>query len=271
MRIPINTNKEPMVLRIKVQTTHPENIMIRVADAFKPQSDYFKEWFPVKGERTFDISMPSTPKKAVVLVYNKRIGDVAEAKDTSFKLIRDKDGNPGEILPIKRHPELYNMNSDLLKEATEFIEWFSQNASILSANGSVYRSRKGTFRIDYLDKIYDRASGTELKTPARISQDRGIIEVSKDLFIPYSIPYRDAILSHEISHFYINTHPADEEEADYHALRLFLGRGYTCIDAQRAFLNVFETVPSDTNVQRQEKIEAFVTAFAKRNGLYIGN
>ncbi len=269
MRIPINTDREPMVLSVRVKTEKAEPILIRVADAFKPKSDYFKEWFPVKGERTFDIALPKTPKKAVVMIYNANNGDQAELADKSFSIVRDKDGNPGTIKPLKKYPEMYNTNSALIQEALEFIQWFSENASVLSANGSVYRSRKGTFRIDYLDEIKDRETGKVLKTPARISQDRGIIEVSKALFLSYNIAYRVAILLHEVSHFYLNDVPEDEEEADFHAVKIFLGEGYTCWDAVRAFNNVFETVPSDTNVMRQGKILNFVTSFAKRNGKYI--
>jgi hypothetical protein len=236
-----------------------------MADAFKPQSDYFNEWFPIKGERKFDISLPRTPKKSVLIVYNEKNGDRPEGEDKTFQLLRSSDGDPAVISKLVTYPTMYNSNSALVKEAIDFIQWFSENASVLSAGGSVYRSKKGTFRIDYLDVIQDRQTGKILKTPARISQDRGIIEVSKDLFLSYSIPYRVAILLHEISHFYLNEKPEDEEEADLNAIKMFLGLGYTCIDAQRAFLNVFETVPSDTNVLRNEKIQNFVYEFALRN------
>ncbi len=82
------------------------------------------------------------------------------------------------------------------------------------------------------------------------------------------MPHRVAILLHEIAHFYLNDNQDDEEEADWHAVKIFLGLGYGPIDCENAFLNVFENSPSDQNVQRHQKLEQLIFDFLNKVNLY---
>jgi hypothetical protein len=274
MRIPISANNAPMILALKVRTNSNVPMRIIVSGAFKndqgqlapiPNTNYTDRTGTVKGERTFYVRMPKTPELLVAQVFNAQVGDRAEGVDKTFQIV-SKD-----ILPIDTYPETYKSGSDLVKCAIEFIQDFSERAGWQSAGpgaGSTYKSNCGRFRIDYLDVIRDRKTGKELATPARISQDRGIIEVSKKHFLKYAVPYRVAILLHEISHFYLNDNPQNEVEADLNALKMFLGLGYGYIDAENAFLNVFKGSPSDQNKERHQILHNFIVDFEERYNKY---
>lgn len=264
MRIPIEANNQPIIVGFKIKTNDNVPLRIRVADAYKPNTNYTDRTGYVNGERTFYVRMPKTPQKVIAQIYNPRYKEKDPRADTGFTLI-DK-----QIYPLDSYPETYNSQEDLIKCAIKFVQEFSERAGILSAGptGSVYKSDCGRFRIDYLDVIHDRKTGEELKTPARISQDRGVIEVSKKHFLKYAVPYRVAILLHEVSHFYVNIRPRDESEADLNALKMFLGLGYGYIDAENAFLNVFEGTPSDQNKERHAILHNFIMDFEERYNKY---
>jgi hypothetical protein len=123
-------------------------------------------------------------------------------------------------------------------------------------------SEDGKFRIDYLDTIKSK-SGKRLTTPARISQSRGNIQVSKDLFKKYTVPMRMAILLHEFSHYYLNDRMEDEVEADLNGLLLYLGLGFPRIEAFQSFLTVFQQTPTEQNKGRFDVLNQFVSNFEK--------
>lgn len=273
MRIPIETNKEPLILEFKVKTSSEIPFRVRVRSAyknskgelaFKPNTDYTDRYGKVNGERTFFVRLPKSSDIVVAELYNPAKTKNPNAADPSWQLVSKT------IHPLDTYPSEYDSNSDLVKCAIEFIQYFSENAGIFSAGeeGSVYKSTCGRFRIDYLNEIRDRKTGVELATPARISQDRGIIEIAKKHFVRYAVPYRVAILLHEISHFYLNENPRNEVEADLNALKMFLGLGYGYIDAENAFLNVFKGTPSDQNKERHMILHNFIDDFEKRNNKY---
>ena len=107
-------------------------------------------------------------------------------------------------------------------------------------------------------------NGKSLKTPARISRNQGIIEVSKLKFSKYSVPMRMAILLHEFSHFYLNSDMANETEADLNALIIYLGLGYPRIDAYNVFTQVFHTSPTELNKDRMKIIDDFIRNFENK-------
>lgn len=273
MRIPIDTHNEPVIAAFKIKTAGKIPLRVRVRSAyyndkgeiaFKPNTNYTDRAGWVNGERTFYVRMPKTSQLVVAEIYNPQRTKNPSAPDPSFQLVSK------EIYPLDTYPSEYDSGSDLVQCAIEFVQYFSENAGIFSAGpeGSVYKSTCGRFRIDYLDTITDRQTGVELATPARISQDRGIIEISKKHFLKYAVPYRVAILLHEVSHFYINENPRNEVEADLNALKIFLGLGYGYIDAENAFLNVFKGTPSDQNRERHEILHNFIVNFEKKHNKY---
>lgn len=282
MRIPIHSGKEPMILALSLQSTGADvPLRIRVADADRPLTSYTDRQGVLKGTQKFYVRMPRTGKHIIADIISPNVKE-AGAQDPSYTLLSK------EILDIESFPLEYNSSDPMVKNAIDFVEKFSQRAGTYSAGptGSVYMSDCGHFRIDYLDAIIDKQEfinpdpsrpdfeipnpmyGKELTTPARISQDRGVIEVSKRFFSQLPVPQRVAILMHEVSHFYFNNVQDDEEEADWNALKMFLGRGYGYIDAHDAFTGVFINNPTDENVRRHQKMNAFVQDFEERNTRY---
>lgn len=262
-----------MIVGLKIKTAGEVLLRVRARAAyydkqgkiaFKPHTNYTDRAGKVNGERTFYVRMPKTPELVVIEIYNPLKTKDPGAQDNSFAVVGK------EIYPLDTYPDTYDSKNELVQCAIDFVQYFSENAGIFSAGpeGSVYKSPCGRFRIDYLDTIHDRKTGEEIATPARISQDRGIIEISKKHFIKYAVPYRDAILFHEISHFYLNDNPRNESEADINAVKIFLGLGYGYIDAENAFLNVFKGTPSDQNKYRYQVLHKFISDFEKKFNKY---
>ncbi len=255
-----------MVLALTLRSKTPTDVRIRVADAKKPNSSYTDRIGTINGTKKFYIRMPKTGRLILADIFNPA-GKPTDP-DNNIELVSK------EILSLPTFPSLYR-NTPLIKEGFEFIQWFSEKCGVLSAgmDGSVYMSKGNHFRIDYLTVIRDRRKtlpvnpknpegpqkpnpnyNRELTTPARISQDRGIIEVSQKYFIQKPIPERVGILAHEISHFYLNEDQHSEEEADENAINMFLGHGYGYIDAENAFLEVFKNADTPQNRERYNKL-----------------
>ncbi len=280
MRIPLQSNNEPLILALTLKSKGNANLRIRVADAYRPNTIFTDRVGVLNGERTFYVRMPHSGKRIVADIFEP--GFDPTAPDKTFELVSK------EILDIERFPNAYNSTDPLVKSAMRFIEQFSFKAGGLGAgkSGSVYLSDDGHFRIDYMDVIIDRAMkiapdpnrpdffipnpnyGRELTTPARISQDRGVIEVSKKYFLAYPFPQRVAILAHEVRHYYFNKTQADEKEADEGAVNMTLGYGYSDIDVFDAFNAVFKNAPSDENKERSDELLQQITEFGAKNYKY---
>lgn len=244
----ITLDEKPTKLKIVIETRFKEKIWIQVKDANRKNTFYTKRYGFVDGKEEFIVLMPQAPREAVVIVYNDSNGLIRN--DSSFK-VTEIEALPYKILK-------YNFS----KKTASFIKFaqeFSDECGYLSSSrqGDVYLSNNGKFRIDYFDQILN-VNGRVLKTPARISQKNGRIEVSAEQFRPMTIPMRMAILLHEYSHFYLNKNPSNEIEADLNGLNIYLKMGYPKIDVYNVFLNVFKSAPSEPNKKRFEKLDNFV-------------
>lgn len=241
-------NDKPTKLKIVIKTNFREKVWIKVKDARRKNTYYTKRYGFVDGQNTFFVLMPQAPTEAQVVIYNDANGLVRV--DKSFQVL--------EVTPMPY--ELPKTNFSKKTQAfVKFAQEFSDEAGYISASpkGDIYKSNNGRFRIDYFDAIRN-ASGKILKTPARISQITGKIEVSAEQFREMTIPMRMAILLHEYSHYYLNRNPSNEIEADINGLNIYLKLGYPKIDIYNVFLNVFKTAPSDANKQRFDKLDNFV-------------
>ncbi|MEN8882719.1 MAG: hypothetical protein ABF244_00600 [Flavobacteriaceae bacterium] len=248
----IKLSEKPTKLKITIETPYKEKIWISVQDAERKNTYYTKRYSNVDGEKSFEVLMPQAPNVASVIVVNDANGMIRN--DYSFK-----------VTEIKALP--YNvLKRNFTKKTTSFIKFaqeFADECGYLSASrkGDVYKSNNGRFRIDYFDVIRSYNNGSKIKTPARISQVNGRIEVSAEAFRKFTIPMRMAILLHEYSHYYLNKNPHNEIEADLNGLNLYLKLGYPKIDIYNVFLNVFKTSPSMQNKQRYVKLDNFVKNF----------
>ena len=244
----LTLNDKPSVIQIVIETKFKEKIWIQVRDANRKNTYYTKRYGFVDGKETFKVLMPQAPTEALVMVFNDNNGMLRS--DDSFKVIEVK------ALPYKL--PRYNF-SKKTQAFVKFAQEFSDECGYLSssAKGDVYMSNNGRYRIDYFDAIRN-ANGVVLKTPARISQVNGRIEVSAEQYRGMTIPMRMAILLHEYSHFYLNRNPSNEVEADINGLNIYLKLGYPKIDIYNVFLNVFKTAPSEANKKRFDKLDKFV-------------
>ncbi len=275
-----NSNRKPITLEVKVLSRGKQDIVLNVLDSMKPWTVYASrmnstaqnrdgDW-----EKTFHLRLPISPQRAVIQVYNRRNGDKPEGADNTI-MIKKMDE-----LPLQTFPECFDSRNSLARRSLKFLEEFSENAAILSANESIYLSDDKHFRIDYLDVIIDTNPDVinpntgkternkfymqELKTPSRIRHVDGCIQVAKKYFIRYPVPGRMAILLHEIAHFYIADDINDEITADLEALKIYLGMGFPMLDAGKVFLEVFAGSDSPINRERTKKILAFFDEFTKK-------
>ena len=111
-----------------------------------------------------------------------------------------------------------------------------------------------------------------MKTPARIGHKSGRIEVSKVAFDKYTIPMRMAILLHEFSHVFknpkTNLEISNEVGADINALYIYLGLGFSKIDAITVYANVFLKAQTKGNVERMRKIMDYINKFEQEDFAY---
>ncbi len=245
---------------IEVATAGPEKIQVIVQDVNKPNTFYTDRWTTVNGKQRFFVRMPLSPYEALISIYNAKNGNLRQGDDTTFKVLKVQAG------PLKRKMDCVNWNNPKIRDFVQFAEQFSENAGILSAgkfpNGSTYISDEGNFRIDYFDDIRTKR-GLVIQTPARISQSKGIIQVSKEHYKKFTVPMRIAILLHEFSHFYLNKNMEDETEADLNGLLIYLALGYPRIEAYQSFLSTFKDTPTEQNKERYEILHQFITNFER--------
>ena len=248
----IKLDEKPTKLKIVIETKFKEKVWIQVRDANRKNTYYTKRYGFVDGKETFKVLMPQAPTEALVMVFNDNNGMLRNDDSGVKQMFSEED----EALPYKL--PRYNF-SKKTQAFVKFAQEFSDECGYLSssAKGDVYMSNNGRYRIDYFDAIRN-ANGVVLKTPARISQVNGRIEVSAEQFRAMTIPMRMAILLHEYSHFYLNKNPSNEVEADINGLNIYLKLGYPKIDIYNVFLNVFKKAPSMVNKERYDKLNSFV-------------
>jgi hypothetical protein len=244
----LTLNEQPTKLKIVIEAKFKEKIWIQVRDANRKNTYYTKRYGFVDGKEEFVVLMPQAPMEAVVMVFNDNNGMIRN--DSSFRVT--------EVVASPYKLPRYNF-SKKTQSFVKFAQEFSDECGYLSSSpqGDVYMSNNGKYRIDYFDQIRN-VNGVVLKTPARISQVNGRIEVSAEQFRGMTIPMRMAILLHEYSHFYLNKNPSNEVEADINGLNIYLKLGYPKIDIYNVFLNVFKTAPSEANKKRFDKLDKFV-------------
>lgn len=256
MKRTLQTDGKPGTLLLNVFTKQEQPIRIIVRDKFNKNTKYIDKTDKVTGEGKFYLRMPLMPRNAELIIFNEKNGNKPEGVDRSFKAGKTK------LVDLKRKLNCFDYSNPVIKNFVEFAEEFSQNASKISAGKSVYTSNDGEFVIEYFDDITD-SNGRKLNTPARISQKEGVIQISKNKFLNYTIPMRMIILLHEFAHFYLNKDMSNETEADLNALLIYLGLGYPRFEAFYAFLKVFYNSPSPENKERYEYIHKFIQDFEK--------
>lgn len=250
MNFTLWTRYEPIMIKVVVQTTSPQDIVLKVYDPTQANTYFTDREKNVNGIEELFVRMPLSPSSAKLEIYNKKNGNLAKGQDPSFTVVSIKKEDLDITLPQTK------MDTFAVRNFVAFAQKFSYNAGWLSAPKD-YLSSVGAFKIEYLPVIIN-SKGEKMATPARISTKNGRIQVSQAAFREYTIPMRMAILLHEFSHFYLNSDISDETEADLNGLTIYLGLGYPIREAYQAFTSTFIGHPTEQNKQRYEVIDKFI-------------
>jgi hypothetical protein len=261
MQIDLPSNNFPFQLNIPVKSEYPVAMRVIAVDPMKPATKYADFFGKVDGKRTFELRLPVTPKRLKVVIFNPEVGDIPYGDDPSFAL------GDVKVSKLREYDVWWNQDT---KNFYKFAVEFAQNAGILTAGDKkphIYRSDDGKFTIDYYNVIYDKASKKMLSTPARIGHNSGVIEVSKQKFLDYSVPMRLVILLHEYAHKYLNPklgrEISYETGADIQGLYVYLGKGWSPIEAHKVFLKVFRNANNKPNHKRYKILRDFIDKYDK--------
>lgn len=242
-------------IKIPVRTRGKERIVVRVSHPTKPNTVYFDVAPIISGEDMFVIKIPKMPEQVVVEMYNERNGN--SKSDNTFQI------KEPEIGPIVQPFVIRKIMDPNVNKFAMFLDDFAENAAIISAQNSIYRSPDGKFEIHYKDVIRDD-DGRELRTPLRVNSKTKVMEIAKKYYITYPVPERKFWAWHEFAHVWVNVDPSDELEADKNAIKIYFGFGNPVAHAYSGLMKVFKNTPSDLNKQRYLALNAYIKSFNKQ-------
>jgi hypothetical protein len=246
------SNNRKFSLNVTITCSGKKTFRVWAEDYGKKFSKYADRTIIVDGSRVIYLSFPVSPKQLFIGCLN-----ATSPTDKDYKVTIEEK-------PLKD----YNIALD--SETLDFLSLcipFCQMAGFKIPNptGTVYKTSDDKFRIKYFPVIKDYATGNVIATPARIGHQTGIIEVAYSKFKNYTIPMRIDILLHEFSHKYknpkIGLEISNEIGADINALYIYLGLGFSKIDAICVFGNVFLKAQSSGNQERMRKIIDYINKF----------
>lgn len=252
-----SSDNRKFCLYIRITCSGNKKFRVCASESGKPHSKYSDRVIKIEGERVVHMSFPVSPKELVI-----EIADMANLQANDFK-----------VQLIEGPLQTYNIYLD--EQAKSFVKLaqdFSQICGYQPATemGRMFQNNSGEFRIKFFDVI--RSRGQVISTPARIGHKTGIIEVAKAKFDNYTVAMRMIILLHEFSHVYRNPNiglPIDDEiGADINALYIYLGLGYSKVDAICVFANVFLKAQTDGNIERMRKIYNYIQRFENEEFTY---
>lgn len=222
---------------------------IKVRHYKKPYTYYFDTAPIINGRDDIVVKIPKMPPSVIIELYNEANGNMQF--DNTFQV------GQINVAPLKIDFSIGGISDSTVASFAKFSDEFAENAGILSAQNSVYKSPDGRFTVHYKDVIRDD-EGRELKTPARINTKSGIIEISKKYYIMHTVPGRKWTNWHEFSHLWRNVEKANELEADKNAIMIYLATGNPTIEAYNGILRIFQNTPSDMNRQRYDVLNTFI-------------
>jgi len=219
-----------------------------VASDFQKNSKYADRTIEVDGYRSIYLSFPTSPRemRIVVTCLDKKVDYIVNIKERTLKT--------------------YAINQDAeVRKFVKFAQQFSAQSGYAQASprGRYFTTPDKYFKIRFFPFITQE--GRVSTTPARIGHTTGTIEVSKAHFDRYTIAMRMCILLHEFSHVYRNPKMdlkiENEVGADMNALYIYLGLGYSKVDAIFVFANVFLKAQTESNMDRMRKIMDYIKRF----------
>lgn len=218
----------------------------------KRNSKYADRVILVEKERMVHMNFPVAPKKLFIGVAN---ADNPQDKDFEVTIVET---------PLKTYNIWLDEKS---KRFISFAQHFCAQSGFEQASpaGRIFRTNDNEFVIKYYPVIMDNRSGAPMNTPAAVGHNTGNISVAKVKFDTYTVAMRMIILLHEYSHKYknpkIGLKISDEIGADINALYMYLGLGYSKVDAICVFANVFLKAQTAENIKRMRKINDYIERF----------
>ena len=248
----ILSDNQKFSIHVGIKTEGKKRLRVVVSDSGKRNSNYVDRSITCDGDRRIFFNFPVTPKSMTMSIVNL---DDTQDKNIQITLLR---------MPLK------SWNIWLDPQTTEFLNLampFAQRCGFEQATpqGRIFTNNTKQFTIKYFDIIRDYQTGRLMNTPARIGHSTGRIEVAKVKFDKYTIPMRMAILLHEYSHVFKNPNVGleikNEVGADINGLYIYLGLGFSKIDAICVYANVFLKAQTKGNVERMRKIMDYIAKF----------
>lgn len=237
-------------LKVTMRSDKPITLSVMAEEAKKPNSKYVSRLSKVHGERVIYLSFPISPEVLYIRIQNKE-----NPADKSFDI-------KIEEAPFKSY------NVWISSETVRFLalaNHFCKVAGYAPATeaGALFQTDDAEFTIKYFNTI--KVDGSPISTPARIGHRTGIIDAAKTKMETYTVPSRMIILLHEYSHKYknptIGLDISNEKGADINALYIYLGLGFSSIDAIQVFANVFLKAQTPSNIERMRLIMDYIQRF----------
>jgi hypothetical protein len=229
-----------------IATNGEAKIRIIAKDPSRPNTKFTDRFKTIKGKDEFLIRIPMAPE-----VVELQIGRLSGKG--GFKVLKR------EKMDLDTKMDAFDFNNNMIAKYVDFAQEFAFKAGYTSPG--TYMSDDGYFEIDYLPRITNSITKRELNTPARISTNTGIVQVSKKSFNKYTVPARLAILLHEFAHVFANKDMRDELEADFHAAQIYLALGYPTVELLQVFAKVFYKADTHGNRNRLDKLYQYAMDF----------
>lgn len=251
LKHPIESNNKKFCLWITIRCNGRKKFWCDLSD-IKPNSSYQKRVVEVNGEFEIYMNMPVTPKHMILTICN-----LADKNDKDFT-VELKEG------PLKEYAIWLDDES---KKFLNLGVYFAQVAGFEAATkaGRKFSTSDDEFIIRYFDVIRDPMNGRAMTTPARVGHTSGIIDASQVRFVPMTVPARLIIELHEFAHKYRNPKMdlaiENEVGADINALYMYLGLGFSKVDAIYVYSNVFLKAQTPGNQERMRKIMGYIKRF----------
>jgi len=237
----VHTKGKPMAIDLGIELMQPCRVRIIARNPKSPNIVYYDRQFFASKNEEMEIRLPQSKNEVEVIVA------CFGMPQDNIRITKLKK------VGLKQYPSCYNRGRTL--RFVRFAQQICERLPELTTGD--YYSLNNEFHLQVFDTI------PNTQTPARIHNDLGVIQVSKQKMGGNTVPMNMAILLHEYSHFYMNKIQVDEIEADINGLKIYLGLGYPIVESHKSFTDVFQHSDNPMNRERYAYIFEFVDRFEK--------
>jgi len=241
-----------MRLNITIKCKGKRVFKIFCEDPGKPNSKYANRIVKVSGTRQIHFSLPITPNNLNICCY-----DAYDQRNLGFEVEVEDE-------PLTT----YNIWIDSgTKDFLNLALFFSQVCGFEqgSKKGRIFQTSDEKYKIKYYPVIVDFKTGRDMNTSGRIGHSTGNIDAEKIRFDKYTVAMRMIILLHEYCHVYknprIGLEISNEVGADLNALYIYLGMGFSKVDAIFVYANIFLKAQTPGNMKRMNKLLDYIKRF----------